>query len=306
MVKQGTYGGDFEPRLWEAATGRPVANLRGHEESVTDIQFTADGQWLLTASEDRTARIWEAGTGRLVGTLKGHRLRVTHAEHRPGSREVLTVSKDGTARLWRVPKLDAPAERLPLLIQVWTGTDLGPAGDSMSLSLEDWRALRATLDRPPPRAPIVWVCLAAWAVYWLCLVPWPQLCEALTRGGWAIALAAAGTAAVVWGTISSPVFPGLGMAGVAEKGILLALFAVVAAACGKAQSALVRRLGAEGAGSLIAAFESWWGHTGRRLLSRVHQRRRRIGERGRIRDALPFASPLPFAPPPFPRPSTRL
>ena len=44
--------------------GRMLAELEGHAQNVTDAQFTADGDHLLTHSWDGTVRLWEAATGR--------------------------------------------------------------------------------------------------------------------------------------------------------------------------------------------------------------------------------------------------
>lgn len=45
-------------------TGDVLASLDGHTSRVWTIDWTPDGQWITTASEDRTARVWDAATGR--------------------------------------------------------------------------------------------------------------------------------------------------------------------------------------------------------------------------------------------------
>ena len=57
MVATGGSGGAVQ--LWERASGKPLAFLRGHRGVVTALSFSGDGRFLLTASEDGTARIWE-------------------------------------------------------------------------------------------------------------------------------------------------------------------------------------------------------------------------------------------------------
>jgi WD40 repeat protein len=63
--------------LWDVASGKHRATLRGHRTDVTGVAFAPDGQSLLSASFDRTLRRWDAGTGkpthvlRLGGTVYG-------------------------------------------------------------------------------------------------------------------------------------------------------------------------------------------------------------------------------------------
>jgi len=60
-----------EVRIWEVATGRPRAILRGHRNAVTDIAISPDGR-LLASGVDRTVRLWDTANTRLYGSpLKG-------------------------------------------------------------------------------------------------------------------------------------------------------------------------------------------------------------------------------------------
>ncbi|HKX29135.1 MAG TPA: hypothetical protein VJ302_15680, partial [Blastocatellia bacterium] len=45
-------------RVWEAATGRPLATLRGHVDAVSNAAFSPDGRWIVTTSYDQTAIIY--------------------------------------------------------------------------------------------------------------------------------------------------------------------------------------------------------------------------------------------------------
>jgi WD40 repeat protein len=92
--------GDGTARLWEVATGKPVATLAGHVNLVSAVAFSPDGIRVLTASADHTARLWDAVTGKVLVSLAGHTGPITAVAFSPDGTRVLTGSQDSTARLW--------------------------------------------------------------------------------------------------------------------------------------------------------------------------------------------------------------
>jgi WD40 repeat protein len=49
---------DHTARLWDAASGEPLASLEGHTDWVFSAAFNHDGSRIVTASSDRTAKVW--------------------------------------------------------------------------------------------------------------------------------------------------------------------------------------------------------------------------------------------------------
>jgi hypothetical protein len=60
---------DGTARVWDAATGASLAELRGHTGWVNSAAFSPDGTQIVTASDDNTARLWDAVNGTSRATL---------------------------------------------------------------------------------------------------------------------------------------------------------------------------------------------------------------------------------------------
>ncbi|MBI2926923.1 MAG: protein kinase [Verrucomicrobia bacterium] len=87
-------------QVWDltgAASGLPFVR---HNGSVQSLAFSPDGQWLVSASEDRTARVWETRTALPVSPPLHHDGAVVRARFTSDGSRVLTASHDGTAQLW--------------------------------------------------------------------------------------------------------------------------------------------------------------------------------------------------------------
>src|ERR1019366_3686608 len=62
----------FEWYYWQSQTHLALKTLRGHLDAVTSVAFSADGQRILTGSNDKTAKVWDAASGKDLVALKGH------------------------------------------------------------------------------------------------------------------------------------------------------------------------------------------------------------------------------------------
>jgi WD40 repeat protein len=89
--------------VWDAKTGAPWTELRGHTHWIASIEFSPKDSSLLVTAGDHTARVWNIGstedTGQEVFTLRGHHGDVVDAAFNSQGDEIITASFDG-ARLW--------------------------------------------------------------------------------------------------------------------------------------------------------------------------------------------------------------
>ena len=73
--------------------------LERHEDEVTDVSFSPDGNIIATASRDKTVKIWSVD-GTEIQTLKGHQDWVRSVKFSPTEKIIATASWDGTVKLW--------------------------------------------------------------------------------------------------------------------------------------------------------------------------------------------------------------
>ncbi len=98
-------------RVWELASGREVARLRGHEEKINGLSFSPDGRLLASCSgdyrsdKDMTVRVWDLATGQERRRFDGHRGPVRSVAFTPDGRWVVSGSEDCTGLVWDVSDL---------------------------------------------------------------------------------------------------------------------------------------------------------------------------------------------------------
>jgi len=97
-----TSGLDYTAKIWEVETGRLLANLSGHTDTLFGANYSPDGKKIVTTCQDGTAKIWDAVSTILLTDLKAHTGAVSVGEFSPDGKKILTASDDATAKVWDV------------------------------------------------------------------------------------------------------------------------------------------------------------------------------------------------------------
>jgi WD40 repeat protein len=109
--------GDNTVKLWRLASPKPATphptpalkgfgedslfkTLQGHNNTVTGVAFSPNGELIASVSEDRTAKLWSRD-GKLLHTLKGHDSGIWSVAFSPDSQTIATGSNDGIIKLWK-------------------------------------------------------------------------------------------------------------------------------------------------------------------------------------------------------------
>lgn len=49
---------DKQVKLWDVSQGELIRSFEGHTEGVSDIAWSTNGEFIASASDDKTIRIW--------------------------------------------------------------------------------------------------------------------------------------------------------------------------------------------------------------------------------------------------------
>ena len=74
--------------------------FEGHSDRIWQVEFSADGQYLVSCSHDQTIKLWNIQTGECFNTLTGHRGAVATVSFSPDSQLLASGGFDRTLKLW--------------------------------------------------------------------------------------------------------------------------------------------------------------------------------------------------------------
>jgi WD40 repeat protein len=109
-----SVGEDYVLKVMDSLTGKEVAMLKGHADTITCAAFSANGKTLASGSLDKTVKLWDVATGKERASLKGDPDGIGYVAFSLDGKTLTSVS--GTmVHLWDVTtgKESAPLKQLP-------------------------------------------------------------------------------------------------------------------------------------------------------------------------------------------------
>ncbi|MCX7047542.1 MAG: hypothetical protein NTX50_18915 [Candidatus Sumerlaeota bacterium] len=123
-----------------------------HEKAVARAQFSPDGRFVVTASDDNTARVWEAQSGKPVGEPMRHEHLVYDAQFSSDGRYVVTASFFKIARVWEAQSGKPVSEPMRHEDDV-NSAQFSPDGRYVVTASQDNTARVWTINPVPGRTP---------------------------------------------------------------------------------------------------------------------------------------------------------
>jgi WD40 repeat protein len=87
-------------QLWDVASGREIATIKGHSRGVSKVAFSRDGRLLASGGTDNTIKIWDLATRSVLRTFTGHTAPIDSIDFTPDGRMLASASEDGSTFLW--------------------------------------------------------------------------------------------------------------------------------------------------------------------------------------------------------------
>lgn len=94
---------DGSLRLWDVPAQEEIRKFDGHQDGLTSVAFSPNGEQLIAGSFDWLLRLWEVDTGRLISTFEGHEAAIWSVAFSPDGETIASASEDWTVRLWNTP-----------------------------------------------------------------------------------------------------------------------------------------------------------------------------------------------------------
>ena len=153
-------GAGSEAHVFDAASGRETAVLRGHKTDVNDASFSPDGKRIVTTSKDQTVRLWDAESGAEIVVLADDVSDVRSAAFTPDGLRIFSWGGP-YANIWsKLAPASLPAGVAGIWFRDFGGPDVPPEylrreaclSEPIKIAGDGWSSSSRVRIREPPMA----------------------------------------------------------------------------------------------------------------------------------------------------------
>ncbi|KAJ0266258.1 WD40 repeat-containing protein [Hirschfeldia incana] len=135
----------LQPKQTMVVTAEMVttATLTGHQQLVNHVSFSPNGQWIASASFDKSVKLWDGVTGNFITGFRGHVKSVYQISWSADSRMILSCSADSTLKVWDIRtkrlKHDLPGHAAEVYAVDWSPDGEKVASGGADKVLKLWK-----------------------------------------------------------------------------------------------------------------------------------------------------------------------
>ncbi|KAJ6692060.1 WD40 REPEAT PROTEIN [Salix purpurea] len=131
-----THSSPEEMKKVALESKHPKTRMTGHQQLVNHVYFSPDGNWVASASFDKSVKLWNGITGKFVAAFRGHVGPVYQISWSADSRLLLSGSKDSTLKIWDIRTLKLKQD-LPGHADEVFAVDWSPDGEKVASGGKD-------------------------------------------------------------------------------------------------------------------------------------------------------------------------
>jgi WD40 repeat protein/predicted Ser/Thr protein kinase len=132
--------GDHSLRVWDMASGRHTATLRGHSDRISALAFSRDGRRLASVSLDHTMKMWDVASATLIFSVNEPGMIMNHIAFSADGKLVGAVMVD-TVRVWNAET----GQKLLTLNEPGDGITFSPDGRLLAVGAGDGVIIRSAV-----------------------------------------------------------------------------------------------------------------------------------------------------------------
>ncbi len=104
LIASGSKDNQQPVKIWDPRTGQTLCTLHAHKNTVMDLAWNANGNWLLTASRDHLLKLFDIrNTKEEVQTFRGHKKEASTLAWHPVHEGIFASGgSDGSIMFWHV------------------------------------------------------------------------------------------------------------------------------------------------------------------------------------------------------------
>ena len=128
--------------IWDAATGTEIRTLKGREAAIMSLEFSPDGERIISGGMSGLVRVWDVNTGEEIMRLEGHEAGkgVAAIDLSTDGRRIVSIDYDGIIKVW-------DADNGKELLTIKTTLGKGEYGRSVALSPDGKRIIAGRISK---------------------------------------------------------------------------------------------------------------------------------------------------------------